>query len=75
MRQLPQISPQIQTLEQDVRITHRTLDDLVVRAPVAGRLTAMDLKVGQTLTLERDARVAVITPGTAWPMSLASRQG
>lgn len=69
MRQLPQIGRQIQTLEQDVRITHGTLDDLVVRAPVAGRLTAMDLKVGQTL--ERDGRVAVITPGTGYKVSAA----
>lgn len=67
VRQLPQIGRQIQTLEQDVKITHGTLDDLVVRAPVSGRLTAMDLKIGQTL--ERDGRVAVITPGTGYKLS------
>jgi len=67
VRQLPQISRQIQTLQQDVKITHGTLADLVVRAPVSGRLTAMDLKVGQTL--ERDGRVAVVTPGTGYKVS------
>lgn len=67
LRQLPQIGRQIQTLEQDVKITHGTLDDLIVRAPVSGRLTAMDLEVGQTL--ERDGRVAVITPGTGYKLT------
>jgi HlyD family secretion protein len=67
VRQLPQIGRQIQTLEQDVKITHGTLDDLVVRAPVSGRLTAMDLEIGQTL--ERDGRVAVITPATGYKLS------
>lgn len=69
LRQLPQIGRQIRTLEKDVKITHGTLDDLVVRAPVSGRLTAMDLEVGQTL--ERDGRVAVITPGTGYKLSAA----
>lgn len=67
VRQLPQISRQIRTLQRDVKITHGTLDDLVVRAPVTGRLTAMDLEVGQTL--ERDGRVAVITPGKGYKLS------
>lgn len=69
LRQLPQIGRQIRTLEQDVTVTHGTLDDLVVRAPVSGRLTAMDLKVGQTL--DPDGRVAVITPGTGYKLSAA----
>jgi HlyD family secretion protein len=69
MQQLPQIRRQLQTLEQDVRITHGTLDDLVVRAPVSGRLTAMDLKVGQSL--DRNGRVAVITPGTGYKVLAA----
>lgn len=69
LRQLPQIGRQIRTLEQDVKVTHGTLDDLIVRAPVSGRLTAMDLKVGQTLG--PDGRVAVITPGTGYKLSAA----
>lgn len=69
LNQLPQIHRQLEALEQDVKITHGTLDDLVVRAPVSGRLTAMDLKVGQSL--ERNGRVAVITPGAGYKLSAA----
>jgi len=67
VQQLPQIQHQLETLQQDVRITHGTLDDLIVRAPVSGRLTAMDLKVGQSL--ERNGRVAVVTPGGGYKLS------
>ncbi len=67
LNQLPQIHRQLQALEQDVKVTHGTLDDLVVRAPVSGRLTAMDLKVGQSL--DRNGRVAVITPGAGYKLS------
>ncbi len=69
VQQMPQIRRQLSTLEQDVKITHGTLDDLVVRAPVSGRLTAMDLEVGQSLG--SNARVAVITPGTGYKLSAA----
>jgi HlyD family secretion protein len=62
LQQLPQIRRQLETLQQDVQITHGTLEDLIVRAPVSGRLTAMDLKLGQSL--DRGARVAVITPAS-----------
>jgi HlyD family secretion protein len=67
LQQLPQIRRQLKTLEQDVKITHGTLDDLIVRAPVSGRLTALDLKVGQSL--DANGRVAVITPGTGFKLS------
>jgi HlyD family secretion protein len=50
-----------------VQITHGTLEDLIVRAPVSGRLTAMDLKLGQSL--DRGARVAVITPASGCKLS------
>jgi HlyD family secretion protein len=69
VQQLPQIQRQLKALEQDVKITHGTLDDLVVRAPVSGRLTAMDLKVGQSL--DRNGRVAVITPESGYKLSAA----
>lgn len=69
MQQLPEIRRQLSTLEQDVKITHATLDDLVVRAPVSGRLTAMDLKVGQSLG--SNERVAVITPDSGYKLSAA----
>jgi HlyD family secretion protein len=67
--QLPQIRQQLATLQQDVKLTHATLDDLTARAPVSGRLTSMDLKVGQTL--DRNGRFAVITPDTGYKLSAA----
>lgn len=61
-RQLPQIHAQLEKLEQDLRITHSKLDNLTVRAPVAGLLTALDLKVGENRN--RGERLAQITPDT-----------
>jgi HlyD family secretion protein len=61
-RQLPQIQSQLEKLQQDLKITHGKLDALVVRAPVTGRLTAMDLKVGENRN--RGERFAEITPDT-----------
>ena len=62
MRQLPQISAQLEKLHQDLQITHGKLDNLTVRAPLAGRLTSMDLKVGENRN--RGDRFAEITPDT-----------
>jgi HlyD family secretion protein len=62
VRQLPQIQGQLEKLQQDLKITHGKLDNLVVRAPVDGRLTAMDLKVGENRN--RGERFAEITPDT-----------
>jgi len=46
-RQLPQIREELATLQQSLKITRSKLDSLVLRAPVAGRLTDMDLKPGE----------------------------
>jgi HlyD family secretion protein len=62
LQQLPQIHSQLLKLQQDLTITHGKLDNLTVRAPVAGRLTAMDLKVGENRN--RGARFGEITPET-----------
>ena len=62
VQQLPQIHSQIEKLQQDLSITHGKLDNLVVRAPVTGRLTAMDLKVGENRN--RGERFGEITPET-----------
>jgi HlyD family secretion protein len=62
VQQLPQIHSQIEKLQQDLSITHGKLDNLVVRAPVTGRLTAMDLKVGENRN--RGERLGEITPET-----------
>jgi len=62
VRQIPQIQGQLEKLQQDLKITHSKLDALMVRAPVSGRLTAMDLKVGENRN--RGERFAEITPDT-----------
>lgn len=67
VRQLPEIEGQLAKLQEDLKITHSKLDMLTVRAPTSGRLTAMDLKVGENL--DRGKRIAVITPATGDKLS------
>jgi HlyD family secretion protein len=69
LHQLPQIRSQLEKLQQDLRITHSKLDNLTVRAPVTGRLTALDLKVGENRN--RGERFAEITPDTGYKLSAA----
>lgn len=69
LQQLPQIQSQLQKLQQDLKITHGKLDNLTVRAPVTGRLTAMDLKVGENRN--RGERFAEITPDTGYKLTAA----
>jgi len=69
LQQLPQIQSQLQKLQRDLKITHGKLDNLTVRAPVTGRLTAMDLKVGENRN--RGERFAEITPDTGYKLTAA----
>jgi HlyD family secretion protein len=46
-RQIPQIRNELSTLQESLKVTRTKLDSLVLRAPVAGRLTDMDIKVGE----------------------------
>jgi HlyD family secretion protein len=69
VQQLPQIQSQLQKLQEDLKITHGKLDNLTVRAPLAGRVTSMDLKVGQSRN--RGERFAEITPDTGDKLSAA----
>jgi len=62
VQQLPQIRSQLEKLHQDLVITHGKLDNLIVRAPIAGRLISMDLEVGENRN--RGDRFAQITPET-----------
>lgn len=66
---LPEIHDGLQKLQQNLQITRSKLDNLIVRAPVSGRLTEMDLKVGQNC--ERGLRLAEITPDTGYKLSAA----
>ncbi len=67
VRQLPEIESQIEKLREDLAITHSKLDNLTVRAPVTGRLTSMDLKVGENRN--RGERFAEITPLTGYKLT------
>jgi HlyD family secretion protein len=68
-RQVPQIQSQMEKLRRDLTITHGKLDNLRVVAPVNGRLTSMDLKVGQNRN--RGERFAEVTPDTGFKLTAA----
>jgi HlyD family secretion protein len=67
VKQIPQIQDQQRKLQEDLVITHSKLANLAVKAPTPGRLTSMDLKVGENLN--RGGRLAVITPQTGSKLS------
>ena len=62
--QLPQIHAELANLRQSLTITRSKLDDLTVKAPVAGRLTAIDLKIGENRN--RGQRLAELTRDTGF---------
>jgi HlyD family secretion protein len=66
-RLLPDIHRQLASLRGNLDVVHGTLDGLIIRAPVTGRVTAIDLKVGE----HRDAgqRLAEVTPPTGMKLS------
>lgn len=67
VQQLPQIAAQLDKLHQDVEITRSKLESLNVRAPAAGRMTAIDLKVGENRN--RGERLGEITPSTGFKLT------
>lgn len=67
LRQLPDIESQLVRLRQDLDITHGKLDNLLVVAPAAGRLTSLDLKLGENRS--RGDRIAVLTPAAGNKLS------
>jgi HlyD family secretion protein len=66
-RLLPDIHRQLGILRGNLDVVHGTLDGLIIRAPVTGRVTAIDLKVGE----HRNAgqRLAEVTPNTGMKLS------
>jgi HlyD family secretion protein len=62
LRQLPQIQSELANLQESLKITRAKLDSLVLRAPVTGRLTDMDLKLGEIRN--RGQRLGQIVPDT-----------
>jgi HlyD family secretion protein len=65
-QQVPQIRIQLEKLRADLKITHDKLDNLIVRAPVDGRLTAMDLKIGENRN--RGERIGEITANSGFKL-------
>ena len=59
-RLLPDIHRQLKNLRGNLAVVHDKLDSLVVRAPVSGRVTALDLKVGENRS--PGERLAEVTP-------------
>jgi len=66
-RLLPDIHRQLAILRGNLDVVHSTLDGLVIRAPVSGRVTAMDLKVGEHK--DPGQRLAEVTPPRGMKLS------
>ena len=66
-RQVPLIESQIAALQRDITMTRGKLDNLTVRAPRAGRMTAIDLKVGESFA--RGSRLGQMTPQTGFQLT------
>ncbi len=66
-RLLPAIHDQLTKSQQNLEVVRAKLDNLIVRAPVAGRVTAIDLKSGENRNPGQ--RLAEITPDTGYKLS------
>jgi len=66
---LPDIHQQLKNLRGDLTVVHDKLDSLVIRAPVAGKVTALDLKVGEMRSPGQ--RLAEVTPDTGMKLVAA----
>jgi HlyD family secretion protein len=66
-RLLPDIHHQLQILRGNLVVVHDKLDSLVIRAPVAGKVTAIDLKVGENRSTGQ--RLAEVTPDSGMKLT------
>jgi HlyD family secretion protein len=66
-RLLPEIHEQLKSLRSNLTIVHDKLDSLVIRAPVTGKVTTIDLKLGEGLSSGQ--RLAEVTPQTGMKLS------
>ena len=66
-RLLPEIHDQLKRLRGNLEIVSHKLDALVIRAPVAGRVTDIDLKVGENRNAGQ--RLAEVTPNNGVKLS------
>jgi len=65
--QLPRIQAELDSLQHSLEITRSKMDDLIVKAPVSGQVTRIDLKVGETRN--RGQRLAEIVPNTGFKIA------
>jgi len=61
-RLLPSIHEQLEILRGNLAVVHDKLNGLVIRAPIAGKVTAIDLKIGEIRNAGQ--RLAEVTPQT-----------
>jgi HlyD family secretion protein len=61
-RLLPSIHEQLEILRGNLAVVHDKLNGLVIRAPIAGKVTAIDLKIGEIRNSGQ--RLAEVTPQT-----------
>ncbi|HEY1426696.1 MAG TPA: HlyD family efflux transporter periplasmic adaptor subunit, partial [Caulobacteraceae bacterium] len=64
LAQLPQIDAEMATLKQSLAVTRSKLDSLVLKAPVAGKLSEADLQIGQIV--KPGDRLGEVTPQTGF---------
>jgi HlyD family secretion protein len=65
--QLPRIQAELASLQQSLEITRGKLSDLTVKAPIAGQVTSIDLKIGENRN--RGDRLAEIVPDTGFKLA------
>lgn len=63
-QRIPEMKDALAKLRQNLEVVRSKLDGLIVRAPATGRLTELDLKVGQNC--DRGQRLAEITPDSGF---------
>ena len=66
-RLLPGIHEQLKNLRGNLTVVHDKLDSLLIRAPVAGKVTAIDLKVGESRSPGQ--RLAEVAPQTGMKLT------
>jgi HlyD family secretion protein len=66
-QQLPGLQAFEKSILRSLEATRRELDDLTVKAPVSGRITQLDLKIGQNRN--RGERLGEITPPTGFKIA------
>jgi HlyD family secretion protein len=66
-RQMPGIRTELAGLQESLQLTRAKIGDLVVRAPVAGRLTTLDLQPGENRN--RGDRLGMITRDTGFKIA------